>query len=364
VTGSRRRFLGALAGAAALAGCGYRPGGGDPRWESTVLRDLSVPSTYVRAGDALVGVFASVTEFDFDAETWSSGGRAVAVSLADGTERWRHGTDREFTRGAAAGDGRVVLGHDGPGVVSLADGRADWARSTEGPVTAATHGGGTVFVATRRARLAAVDAASGDPLWRGPLDGAAAFTGTLVADDAGAYLSSPATGLRAVAPDGTERWRRPDAAPGAGATPPLAVVDGTVYAAADGTLRAVSTADGRVRWSRSVPGAPTGRPRVADGRVYHTATGALTCLSAADGEPLWTVSPDAGGRYGDRFSTGAAPGGGSVAVGVGDRLAGFDPEGGARRWRVGERTTVVRVAATADGPVAVLADGTLSARHG
>jgi len=87
---TRRRLLAAAAtaGAGALAGCGYRPGGGDLAWESSIRTNgLLGPGTtrFAVTADRLFAVRnQSGRTYDFETETWRNVENAT-VSAVDGT---------------------------------------------------------------------------------------------------------------------------------------------------------------------------------------------------------------------------------------------------------------------------------------
>jgi len=89
---TRRRLLAAAAtaGAGALAGCGYRPGGGDLAWESSIRTNgLLGPGTtrFAVTADRLFAVRnQSGRTYDFETETWRNVENAT-VSAVDGTGR-------------------------------------------------------------------------------------------------------------------------------------------------------------------------------------------------------------------------------------------------------------------------------------
>lgn len=102
------------------------------------------------------------------------------------------------------------------------------------------------------------------------------------------YAEGPAGGLMALDPDGSLRWQ---AAIGSGAGPLAIGPDGTVYAAADGDLVAIS-ANARVKWRVGLAGL---RQVVVtpDGGIAAVNDGGLTMFSA-DGAVQWTFAPPQG----------------------------------------------------------------------
>ena len=97
---TRRRLLAAAAtaGAGALAGCGYRPGGGDLAWESSIRTNgLLGPGTtrFAVTADRLFAVRnQSGRTYDFETETWRNVENAT-VSAVDGTGATRLAAETE-----------------------------------------------------------------------------------------------------------------------------------------------------------------------------------------------------------------------------------------------------------------------------
>jgi outer membrane protein assembly factor BamB len=205
---------------------------GSVRWTATMpKRGLSLAV----AGGAVV-----VVSHDYD-ET----GAVVALSLSDGTERWRTEVDGGFFAGPVVADDTAFVADgggggssDGLGALSLADGTERWRVAGGGDGIAADTE--TVYAAGGEG-LVARDAADGSERWR-YAPGAESFVAPAVGGDV-VYAGGGFAGLAALAADdGSERWshtfptqtvegdmimRGPQSQP--------AVVDGAVYVfAADG----------------------------------------------------------------------------------------------------------------------------------
>lgn len=180
--------------------------------------------------------------------------------------------------------------------------------------------------------VAALDAATGETRWTRELSGVAGpptVTGETVfvgaSDGAGAaYALSRA--------DGTVKWRRSTGL----VTGPPAVGDGTVvFADYTATVRAFDRRDGTERWSRRLDGDwIRAAPVVADGTVYACAgtsyhdRGQVRALDVETGRERWTYDLPA-------VSVAAAPAVTGDAVYVTDgfgRLHALDPDGGSHRW--------------------------------
>jgi eukaryotic-like serine/threonine-protein kinase len=266
-------------------------------------------------------------------------GSVVALDAAAGAVRWRFAAGGSPTGPLTVADGVVY-------VATLADtetlhaidagsGEERWQQSIAvGLLSAAVVADGTVYAVggtIQGGALLAWQAATGDRLWSLPLHGAVAYTVGVAAGTA--FVGADKTVVAVDTTDGTERWSTNVGewvmATGTGD-------EGRVYGTTlDGTLLALDSATGAVRW-RFRPGfqldqlqgwtdapvevagivyapssqgiyaldAQTGAARwhaglgwiggvaVADGTVYATTDVApLVALDAATGVPLWQVRP-------------------------------------------------------------------------
>lgn len=183
----------------------------------------------------------------------------------------RHPALRAFFVGAG-----LVAGIDFPAATRLAGPSTVWRQAYHGWGEPAT-GGGTAYVLTRTHDVLALDAATGEPRWRGftggtgevPLGSAVRLTTTLaIAGDDSIVAFDRVTGRRV--------WRF---RPSGGASPGLFVGnaddDLVVAGSVTGRIFAIDTASGRLRWSRRI--APASRstvypPVLADGKVVASFT--------------------------------------------------------------------------------------------
>ena len=132
---SRRRFL-ALAGvglAGALAGCGYRPGGGDLSWESSLGGGgLFGPGDrwFLPAGDRLFVVRnQSGRTFDFEDDAWREFENAEVTGLDPaGDARFEAETDRQATGVPAVTETSVFVPVEGGRVTAIDRDRAAFDR--------------------------------------------------------------------------------------------------------------------------------------------------------------------------------------------------------------------------------------------
>lgn len=280
---TRRRALQAVgaATAAGLAGCadsdatddlcGSEAAPTDNTIETAPAGGAPVPPD--RAGWPQVGYDAARTGYaSVVAPTDDVGvGWSTTVDLGYGT-----------TSLVAAGETLVtVAGDDDGSVVALdrGDGTIRWLVEDLSEPSEPAIAEGLVVVPTRTG-LHAFALDDGTEQWTLPGDDADAapeFYGPVAYAD-GAFLVDKKAAAVAVAPDGTERWRAPDADVGA-------VADGTAYLVGDG-FRAVDLATGDQRWTRE--DRPTGRMAVHDGTVYAGGLRDFQALDAESGDAEWS----------------------------------------------------------------------------
>jgi hypothetical protein len=340
---TRRTVLGGLAGLVGLAGCGYRPGGGEFRWRS---------GTFHRAdgmrldGGTVLLVTREAMTFDFDSEQWYRGGQVATLDPERGERTAEYGFGTA-TLTAARGDGTVYAGRADGAVTAVpvetresaagagdgdgeragtgtpAPGADRWTATTgvapSGVETLAADGDGRVY-AGGSGGLAALS--EGSVRWRWREDAvAAAVPG---AGDT-AVLALTGDRLVALAGDGSARWTH-DVTPTSAGTevpPPLVGPSGT-YLADGGGVTALA-GDGSVRWERGVAG-PVGRPALTDDGLYHAAAGGVVRSFSPDGHERWAHEP----RGPVRSRVAAADG--RAFVLAGERLVGVGADGTA--WRV------------------------------
>lgn len=168
---------------------------------------------------------------------------------------------------------------------------------------------GTLYVAMNDGSMAAYHATTGAKMWSAhlttvSLNGGLALAGNIVygmGTDGALYAATATTGAPvAIA------WHTAPTAPGAQFhdsgfnvyTPPLSVVDGTVYDGwAGGFLTALKGSDGSLLWQYddahgNPDSGPSSPPIVFDGAVFFTdRDGNLTALRATDGKLAWRIAP-------------------------------------------------------------------------
>lgn len=334
---SRRRFLaslGALVTGGALAGCGYRPGGGDFRWREESLRGLYRSDEVDVSGETLYTVADEDQSYDVEEETWRNGGRVIAYDTAGGSERYREQFDkRADVVGAGAGDVAVSLEHSDTGLAGDGDARhavarlgpdgKQWEISVDDAVEQLAVADDRVYVVTDAGTLLAC--ADGEVRWRresydlgvAPPDRRPSVR--VGAGPAGVVLADGGEPVR-VAPDGTERWRRTDVSL---VQQVLEVGSQRVVVADETTLYALAADSGQTRWSSR----PTG------GRYYRTSGGFYRVL----GDAVHALDDTGGTRWtweGLARETNVAASETDVFVRTGTGLTALSADDGSRRWTV------------------------------
>jgi outer membrane protein assembly factor BamB len=272
---NRRGFLTGVGGAVvgSLAGCGYRPGGGDVRWTRDGGRFEAVV-----AGDRHVVAYNSATYGVSTEDKFSTD----PIDSSD-VELVRYGQIR-------------VLDRDGNEANDL---------STEFRITDVAVADGAAFASIEGNELARLSISTGrdgedgalTEGWRTTLEGFAAV------DDAGAYATTP---IGSVVTDGE-----------------------AIYAASEGVIASVGTGDGGVRWSTRVDGPVL---RLASGP-----SGVYAVLEGTERRSVLALGADGGERWRQEVPTDRTdpvllvdPDGLYVFEGRGFRA--FD-HGGRRRWQ-------------------------------
>jgi outer membrane protein assembly factor BamB len=212
-------------------------------------------------------------------------------------------------------------------------------RFPSGLVRALTLGeNGTIFasLASRdseiRARLAAMDSASGQIRWTYAHPIATHVTGSVIGSD-GTLLVGLDNTVEAVDPiQGTRKWVRDL---GASTLAPAIGGDGTIYVTTyDGALRALDPADGAIRWSVGKNTAPTYLDATApviglDGTVFTALNGAW--LRAYDPSGTRTHWSTPLGVWGLRPSLSLGTDSSLIAL-QGTKITAFDPLTGGTKW--------------------------------
>lgn len=262
---------------------------GDTQWRT----DITDPVTAPAVGDATLVVTTRDGVHAFDAATgatrWMRDGlggelfdaspiiandtvylqRGVAthaLTLADGTTRWRVATGLPSEATPAVTADTVYVGSDDTYLraLSAADGREQWRVKTAARIRCnLTVVGDTLLAGTDAGTILALDASTGAERWR--------------------------TQLASRDPDDNERPARP--------RPRTIASDGSrVYVATDATLTALALADGTRCWQvRSYRGTYASGVAVGAGKVYLPTAGTdahLTVVDAASGDSVRQLGAD------------------------------------------------------------------------
>jgi hypothetical protein len=108
---SRRALVGALAGGVAgLAGCGYRPGGGEFRWSEGALYGVDRMKL---DGGTLLLVAREATSFGVRTDQWSDGGNVATVDPERGEQTAVYGFEVPTSTDALGKDTLYTGGEDG-----------------------------------------------------------------------------------------------------------------------------------------------------------------------------------------------------------------------------------------------------------
>lgn len=277
---SRRRFLVGVGTSLALVGCGYRPGGGDVRWQRRSANHLT-GKTRVVATDH------RVYAFDYDAtlinpmtaETTVGSGVDV-VDASDGSHAWSRTYESRMSC-SAVGDAGVVVCVDNTLVqpTGTDQQRVDLPGSAYGVALA----DGRAYVRLQR-ELVAIDLDDGSVRWSHQLPWTEEST---VLANRETVLVADESRFVGVDADGTPRWRRDDL----GSVVPAVTGDG-VYATSRERVLALDASSGETRWADDAE--TTSPPVVTDDRVLYRANGALVAVDHG-GDQRWRFSEFAAG---------------------------------------------------------------------
>jgi outer membrane protein assembly factor BamB len=203
-----------------------------------------------------------------------------------------------------------------------------------------TPAGGAIYIGCNDGNLDSLSPLGDHLNWGAPINVTAAVESSPAVDGNGALYVGGAgrmVSLQTVSP-GVERWSTPVSGSGyyVESSPALSNDKATVYFADDaGTVYALATANGAVRWTSDPlgPVPPSKRqssPAVgADGTVYvGGADGSVYALRASDGDVKWAYATD-----GPVYSSPAVGGDGTVYVGSRDyKVYALDGDDGQLKW--------------------------------
>jgi len=169
-----------------------------------------------------------------------------------------------------------------------------WAREIEGErlgtAMESIVADGKLFVATHAGNLYALDARTGEAVWRFQAHGA--FLQSPAVADGVVVTGSTDGNLYGLAADTGKMLWQVDAGPGGCSASPT-IENGVVYIGTrQGDFLAVAVKSGRVAWRQSVSVPIRQTAAVVDGRVFVTSEDLrVRCFAAEDGKPLWTSEP-------------------------------------------------------------------------
>ncbi|MDJ1134094.1 serine/threonine-protein kinase [Streptomyces iconiensis] len=279
-----------------------------------------------------------------------------ALDVASGRRQFK---TREVAWSMAVSGGRVHAS-DGPSLYALdaTNGSERWRLATDGWVYSLQVDRGTVVTGTRGGGVQAWEAASGEKLWE--LSGAQADfetpEGGPVIVDGTVYAWAEGRLYALEARTGSERWSYPvgDASATGGVPVRLtAAEDGAVYVCAGSRVFALDAATGTERWRFDAPAAFLSPPAfvpgpgVTGGGIYLADyLGMVYALDTGNGHDRWRIATEA------RHSTEAVvTADGLVHLGSGSALYTLDAVSGAPRWRFATGADIVGAPVVADGRV-------------
>jgi len=354
---SRRRFLSGVGGVAAvglgLAGCGYRPGGGDIRWTADSPRGLYRSDRVDVTDDLVVTIADRTTSYDHDAAEFVHGGRVIAYGTDDGSERWRD-TLAESLTCHAIGDGGAAVGFDGTLVRYGSEGRR-WETEVGGSLVAVAVADGRGYAVSDAGELVAC--ADGETRWRVDLDPA-------LGSDAGGFEPAVAASAETVVcwvggevlgfdTEGRRRWRQSGIN-----VRRFSFVDGRLFAAGGHGLAALDVSSGELRW---LVEDGIGSFSVTTDAIYTAYDAEVRAYDHAGRRDWSTDGTDGGGRgvvddtdYQGRVAADAD----GVFVDSSRGLTALDPADGSFRWRT-ENRLLTDGPYLADSGVLVVADDDL-----
>lgn len=252
---------------------------GSLRWRVETGEPLPFPWGY-ESGD----VYASSPALADGTVFFGAGdGQLYAVDAADGSVRWKSATGGRVRSTPAVADGRVVVGSADGIVYAFAegDGHLLWQHATEGAaLVSADYGfdrrtvqsspavvGGRVLVGARDGYFYALDAATGERLWRQDHEVSWVNSSPAVSDGVAVVGSSDEQFVQAVdVATGEERWRVGTA--GIVWTSPTVTGNRVVIAEGAGRVRVLALDSGETVWSAWTDGALFGSPVPVDGTIY------------------------------------------------------------------------------------------------
>lgn len=240
---------------------------------------------------------------------------------------------------------------DQPGQASVL-----WRRQLPAPLlSGVSQADGIGYVVDDSGLLHAFSLEDGHPAWKSPVSlgdwrvhqAVAVDQGLVVVgpNDPGNIPQADKAVLALDAKTGEELWRRPLAV--RQISSPLIIGDQAIVALSSGQAAALGLADGVVRWREPIAGASLAAPaRAGDLVIFGGDNGVLTARRIDDGSLAWTFAVEENSTWGNSLPYSAAYGGGVIyATCWNRRCYAVDAATGALRWA--SELTIKRPALTA-----------------
>lgn len=283
------------------------------------------------------------------------GGRVVALSRADGAQRWSFELgDRAYSAPLVDDDGTIYVGTDAKRLVALTPaGKSIFRLETEGEVdTSPAFGQGRVILFAAGRQVHAVRR-GGDLAWRYTAR-RKVFTAPAITDDGLVIVGSQDHRVHAIGPDGVAAWTVDLGADVDGA--PAIADDGSIYVGTDGGEIVKLDGRGGIAWRTPVLGFVRGTLSVArNGDVLAGTYGPVPRVVRVDPAGVVKGAFVVRGTGAREFGIHGGPledEGGVLYFGAqDDAVYAVEPDG-TERWRF-------QTGADVDAPVTMLSDGSL-----
>lgn len=293
-------------------------GSGPPQAPGTVLWKVKSPGQLVDNVVAAGGVV-------YTADNTTSGGPGdhlvSAVDASSGKVIWKGVNYAEIYTGPAVGNGLVYFGSDFHTMTALsaANGHGVW-QYTAGDVieSAPAVTSQAVYFASYDQFLYSVTADAGKLIWRSPAGISVSF---VTADASYVYTASGSATAALAASDGSTAWSLP------GSSLVLALAGTAVLVGGNGIIYSLSARTGAKNWSYGVSGTVT--HILPSGAVAYVTSddGSVRAVNTADGSLKWAFNA---GRF---VKSGIAAANGAVYFGCEDqRVYALDAAGGHPKW--------------------------------
>ena len=192
---------------------------------------------------------------------------------------------------------------------------------------------GTLYVVDKDARVYALDADKGKPVWRNEIGDLAASSPAYADGRVFVVSLEPGTAVGMRARDGKVLWQRP--LPGRSETSPLVYGKSVIVGSESGDVFALDQDDGSVRWQVSTDGNVKGGLALDDGVLYGANyAGQVFAIRASNGSFVWQSSTQglSLGRGGPVYSTPAVAFGRVYLGSIDGRVYSFDADSGELLW--------------------------------